>query len=60
MRRARNRNELFHQHLHSLPFFTETETTTVDSCYLEVQGTEILQDIRTSTFQICRIEEQIN
>ena len=33
---------------------------TVDSRYLEFQGlSEILRDIRTSTYQICRIEEKI-
>ena len=34
---------------------------TVDSCYLEFQGTRWkLWDIRTSTYQDCRIEEKIN
>ena len=34
--------------------------TTVDSRYLEFQGTPWkLRDIRTSTYQICRIEEKI-
>ena len=38
----------------------EKEQSTVDSRYLEFQGTsEILRDIRTSTYQICRIEEKI-
>ena len=33
---------------------------TVDSRYLEFQGlSEILRDIRTSTYQICRIEEKL-
>ena len=33
---------------------------TVNSCYLEFQGlSEILQDIRTLTYQICRIEEKL-
>ena len=31
---------------------------TVNSCYLKVKGTsETLGDIRTSTYQFCRIEE---
>ena len=34
---------------------------TADSRYLEIQGTpEILRDIHTSTYQICKIEEKIN
>ena len=33
---------------------------TVDSRYLEFQGlSEILRDIRTSTYQICRVEEKL-
>ena len=36
-------------------------TCTVDSRYLEVKGpSETLRDIRTSTYQIFRIEEKIN
>ena len=31
---------------------------TVDSRYLKVQKTEILRNIRTLTYQICRIEEK--
>ena len=38
----------------------EATPNTVDSRYLELQGTsEILRDIRTSTYQICRIEQKI-
>ena len=37
------------------------EGNTVDSRYLEVQGTsKILRDISTSTYLICRIKEKIN
>ena len=33
--------------------------TTVDSRYLEIEGTlETVRDIRTSTYQICSIEEK--
>ena len=34
-------------------------TCTVDSRYLEIEGTlKTLRDIRTSTYQICSIEEK--
>ena len=35
-----------------------TSENTVDSHYLEVEGpSETLRDIRTSTYQMCRIKE---
>ena len=35
------------------------DTYTVDSRYLEIEGTsETVRDIRTSTYQICSIEEK--
>ena len=43
-----------------LPHFADINLSqyTVDSRYLEVEGTsEILRDIRTSTYQMCRTEE---
>ena len=41
-------------HMHANPY-------TIDSRYLEVEGTsETLRDIRTSTYQMCRIEENTN
>ena len=37
------------------------KSNTVDSRYLEFQWlSKILRDIRTSTYQICRLEEKIN
>ena len=41
-------------------FFHTYGCNTVDSRYLEFRGlSEILQDIRSLTYQICRIEDKI-